>query len=117
MSYENIMVEIQGAVGVITLNRPKVYNALSMALMSELGQAITNFEQNPEIGCLLIKGSEKVFAAGADIGELANKSYADLSHSDFPYLRGDGWEVMDSRRKPTIAAVSGMALGGGVNWH
>lgn len=113
MSYENILVETQGAVGVITLNRPKVYNALSMALVSELGQAITTFEQDPEIGCLLIKGSEKVFAAGADISEMASKNYADLFHSDFPYIRGDGWEVMDTRRKPVIAAVSGMALGGG----
>ncbi|WP_404415392.1 enoyl-CoA hydratase [Marinospirillum sp.] len=113
MSYENILVETQAAVGVITLNRPKVHNALSIALISEVGQAVKAFEEDEAIGCILIKGSEKVFAAGADISEMASKEYADLFKSDFPYLKGDGWEVMESRRKPMIAAVSGMALGGG----
>ncbi|SFC29394.1 enoyl-CoA hydratase [Marinospirillum celere] len=113
MSYENIQVETQEAVGVITLDRPQVHNALSMALISEVGQAVKAFEEDEAIGCILIKGSEKVFAAGADISEMASKDYADLFKSDFPYLRGDGWEVMESRRKPMIAAVSGMALGGG----
>ncbi|MDR9468633.1 enoyl-CoA hydratase [Marinospirillum sp.] len=113
MSYENILVETKAAVGVITLNRPKVHNALSIALISEVGQAVKAFEEDEAIGCILIKGSEKVFAAGADISEMASKEYADLFKSDFPYLKGDGWEIMESRRKPMIAAVSGMALGGG----
>ena len=113
MAYEHILVETKGAVGVITLNRPKVYNALSMALISEVGQAITAFERDDTIGCLLIQGSEKVFAAGADIAEMANKEYAELFMSDFPNIPGDGWDVLESRRKPMIAAVSGMALGGG----
>lgn len=113
MAYEHILVATKGAVGVITLNRPKVYNALSMALIAEVGQAITAFERDNTIGCLLIQGSEKVFAAGADIAEMANKEYAELFMSDFPNLPGDGWDVLESRRKPMIAAVSGMALGGG----
>ncbi|SFW97869.1 enoyl-CoA hydratase-related protein [Marinospirillum alkaliphilum] len=113
MAYEHILVETKGAVGVITLNRPRVYNALSMALIAEVGQAITAFERDNTIGCLLIQGSEKVFAAGADIAEMANKEYAELFMSDFPNLPGDGWDALESRRKPMIAAVSGMALGGG----
>lgn len=113
MAYEHILVATKGAVGVITLNRPKVYNALSMALIAEVGQAITAFERDETIGCLLIQGSEKVFAAGADIAEMASKEYAELFMSDFPNLPGDGWDVLESRRKPMIAAVSGMALGGG----
>ena len=113
MAYENILVEKKGAVGVITLNRPKVYNALSMALISEVGQAVNSFEQDAEVGCLLIKGSEKVFAAGADISEMANKDFPELFAMNFPYVKGDGWEILESRRKPMIAAVSGMALGGG----
>lgn len=113
MTYENILVEKKGAVGVITLNRPKVYNALSMALISEVGQAVKSFEQDAEIGCLLIQGSEKVFAAGADIPEMASKDFPELFAMNFPYVKGDGWETLESRRKPMIAAVSGMALGGG----
>lgn len=113
MSYDNILVETKDAVGVITLNRPKVHNALSVALIREVGQAINAFEKDEAIGCMLIQGSEKVFAAGADISELVSQEYADLLTSDFPYMRGDGWELMESRRKPMIAAVSGMALGGG----
>ncbi|GLR64537.1 enoyl-CoA hydratase-related protein [Marinospirillum insulare] len=113
MAYENILVEKKGAVGVITLNRPKVYNALSMALIAEVGQAVNAFEQDAEVGCLLIQGSEKVFAAGADIPEMASKDFPELFAMNFPYVQGDGWEVLESRRKPMLAAVSGMALGGG----
>ncbi|WP_114416911.1 enoyl-CoA hydratase [Marinospirillum perlucidum] len=113
MSYENILVETNQGVGVITLNRPRVHNALSVALISEVGQAVDAFEQDESIGCILIRGSEKVFAAGADISEMASQEYVDLYKNDFPYLTGDGWEVMERRRKPMIAAVSGMALGGG----
>ncbi len=113
MTYENILVEKKGAVGVITLNRPKVYNALSMALIAEIGQAVSTFEQDAEVGCLLIQGSEKVFAAGADIAEMVNKDFPELFAMDFPYVQGAGWGVLESRRKPMIAAVSGMALGGG----
>lgn len=113
MAYENILVEKKGAVGVITLNRPKVYNALSMALIADVGHAVSAFEQDVEIGCLLIQGSEKVFAAGADISEMASKDFPELFATNFPYVKGDGWDVLESRRKPMIAAVSGMALGGG----
>ncbi len=113
MAYKNILVEKKGAVGVITLNRPKVYNALSMALIAEVGQAVTAFEQDAEVGCLLIQGSEKVFAAGADISEMASKDFPQLFAMNFPYVKGDGWDVLESRRKPMLAAVSGMALGGG----
>lgn len=113
MAYENILVEKKGAVGVITLNRPKVYNALSMALIAEVGQAVSEFERDEQIGCLLIQGSEKVFAAGADISEMADKDFSELYAMDFPYVKGDGWDILESRRKPMIAAVSGMALGGG----
>lgn len=113
MAYENILVEKKGAVGVITLNRPKVYNALSMALIAEVGQAVRAFEQDAQVGCLLIQGSEKVFAAGADIAEMAGKDFPELFAMGFPYVPGDGWDVLESRRKPMIAAVSGMALGGG----
>ena len=94
MAYENILVEKKGAVGVITLNRPKVYNALSIALIAEVGQAVSEFEQDAEIGCLLIQGSEKIFAAGADISEMAEKNFPELYALDFPYVKGDGWDVL-----------------------
>lgn len=113
MNYQYILVEQQQNVGVITLNRPQVYNALSMGLINEVGQAINAFEANPEIGCLLIQGSEQVFAAGADIGEMASQNFPELFAMNFPYVKGDGWEALENRRKPMLAAVSGLALGGG----
>ena len=113
MNYQNILAQQIGNVGVITLNRPQVYNALSRDLVAEIGQAITAFEANPEVGCLLMQGNEKVFAAGADISEMANASFAQLHALNFPYTPGHGWEALEQRRKSMLAAVSGLALGGG----
>ena len=110
MAYENIEVETHGHVGVIRLNRPKALNALSAALMAELGQAIDDFEADDQIGCLILTGSEKAFAAGADIKEMADKTYMDAYLGEFIT---DGWERIARCRKPIIAAVAGYALGGG----
>ncbi|KAA5607238.1 enoyl-CoA hydratase [Roseospira marina] len=110
MAYENILVETHGKVGVIILNRPKALNALSRGLMRELTQALDAFEANTDIGAIVLTGSEKAFAAGADIKEMANKSYMDAYMEDF--ITAD-WERATTCRKPVIAAVSGYALGGG----
>ena len=110
MSYENILVETRGRVGIITLNRPKALNALCDALIQELGQAIDAFEADEAIGCVVLTGSEKAFAAGADIKEMKDKDYAQVMSEDF--ITGD-WERVASMRKPIIAAVAGYALGGG----
>ena len=110
MSYENIIVERRGHVGLITLNRPKALNALCVALVDELGQAIKDFEQDDDIRALVVTGSEKAFAAGADIKEMADKDFKDVFLEDFIT---DDWEVLAKCRKPTIAAVAGYALGGG----
>jgi enoyl-CoA hydratase len=110
MAYENILVETQGAVGIVRLNRPKALNALCAALIAELGQALDAFEADPAIGCVVLTGSEKAFAAGADIKEMASKSYMDVYLSDFIT---QGWERVTTCRKPIVAAVSGYALGGG----
>ncbi len=110
MDYENILVEKRGAVGVISLNRPKALNALSSALMAELARALDEFETDTEVGAVVLTGSEKAFAAGADIKEMSNKSYMDAYLSDFVTT---GWERMTSFRKPVVAAVGGYALGGG----
>ena len=111
MAYEFINVRTEGEhVGVITLNRPKQLNALSPALMVELGQALKAFDADEAIGCIVITGSEKAFAAGADIGAMASYSFADVYRDD--YITRD-WETIRSIRKPVIAAVSGFALGGG----
>ena len=83
MAYENIIVETRGRVGLIRLNRPQALNALNRALMSELGQAIAAFEADTNIGCMVITGSEKAFAAGADIKEMADKDFADAFFGDF----------------------------------
>ena len=96
--------------GVITLNRPKQLNALNSQLMVELGQALKAFDADPAIGCMILTGSEKSFAAGADIGAMASYSFADVYRDD--YITRD-WETIRSIRKPVIAAVSGFALGGG----
>jgi len=108
--YESILVRSEGRVGLITLNRPKQLNALNDALMDELGAALKAFDADPEIGCIVLSGSEKAFAAGADIGAMANYSFADAYKGD--YITRN-WEAMRSIRKPIIAAVSGFALGGG----
>ena len=111
MNYEMITVRTEAdKVGIITLNRPKQLNALNDQLMNELGAALQAFEADPAIGCMIITGSEKAFAAGADIGAMANLSFADAYKSDFITRN---WELIRNIRKPVIAAVSGFALGGG----
>ncbi len=110
MAYENIIAEKKGAVGVITLNRPKALNALSAGLITDLGAALDDFEADAEIGCIVVTGSEKAFAAGADIKEMAGFSYMDAYKADFITK---GWERLAHCRKPVIAAVAGYALGGG----
>lgn len=110
MAYENIEVETQGHVGVVRLNRPKAMNALCDALVGELGQALDAFEADENIGSIVLTGSEKAFAAGADIKEMADKSYMDAYLSDFITV---GWERVTTCRKPVVAAVAGYALGGG----
>ena len=111
MSYEFINVHTEAdKVGVITLNRPKQLNALSPDLMVELGAALATFVADPAIGCIIITGSEKAFAAGADIGAMATYGFADVYKND--YITKN-WETIRSIRKPVIAAVSGFALGGG----
>ena len=111
MNYEVITVRTEaGKVGIITLNRPKQLNALNDQLMTELGNALKAFDADPAIGCMIITGSEKAFAAGADIGAMASYSFADVYKGDFITRN---WELIRSVRKPVIAAVSGFALGGG----
>src|SRR5215469_16174466 len=110
MTFENILVETRGRVGLITLNRPKALNALNDALMDELGEALRAFDSDENIGTIVITGSEKAFAAGADIGMMATYSYMDVYKGD--YITRN-WETIRTIRKPIIAAVSGFALGGG----
>jgi len=111
MNYELINVRTEAdKVGIITLNRPKQLNALNDQLMTELGTALKAFDADPAIGCMIITGSEKAFAAGADIGAMASYTFADVYKSD--YITRN-WEQIRLIRKPVIAAVSGFALGGG----
>ncbi len=110
MAYEYILVENRGPVGLITLNRPKALNALCAGLIVELGQALDKMEADDAIGAIVLTGSEKAFAAGADIKEMAGKDYMDVYLQDFITK---GWERVTTCRKPVIAAVSGYALGGG----
>jgi enoyl-CoA hydratase len=111
MSYEFITTRIEAdQVAVITLNRPKQLNALNGQLMDELGQALQGFDADASIGCIVITGSEKAFAAGADITAMAKLSFADAYKGDFITRN---WETIRNVRKPVIAAVSGFALGGG----
>ena len=110
MAYANIIVEARGPVGLITLNRPQAMNALNQALMSELSAAVDAFEADDAIGCMVITGSEKAFAAGADIKEMQPKGYMDVYLGDFITAN---WERVARCRKPVIAAVAGYALGGG----
>lgn len=109
MTYQNILVETRGNVGLITLNRPEALNALSSALVSEIGLALKAFETDRAIGCIVLTGSQKAFAAGADIKELKDKTYPDTYLDDFL----SSWEDIGKCRKPVIAAVAGFALGGG----
>ena len=110
MAYECILTESVSGVGVITLNRPDALNAFNNTLMNELTDAVKKFEADDTIGCLIITGSEKAFAAGADIKEMASKDYIDVFKEEFITAN---WEEASRARKPVIAAVSGYALGGG----
>jgi enoyl-CoA hydratase len=110
MGYENILVEPRGKVGLITLNRPKALNALNDALMDELGMALKAFDADEGIGAIVITGSEKAFAAGADIGMMASYTFMDVYKGE--YITRN-WETIRTIRKPVIAAVAGFALGGG----
>ena len=109
-TFENILVETRGRVGLVTLNRPKQLNALNDALMEELGAALKAFDADDAIGAVVLTGSAKAFAAGADIGAMAKWSYMEVYKSDYITRT---WETLCSVRKPVIAAVGGFALGGG----
>jgi enoyl-CoA hydratase len=109
MAYETIIVETRDAVGIITLNRPKALNALNAQLIDELNYALSEYEENVPIGCVIIAGSDKAFAAGADIREMKDKSFTDVYLGNFL----SAWDRVSEFRKPMIAAVSGYCLGGG----
>lgn len=110
MTYENILVETRGAVGLIALNRPQALNALSTALMRELAAALAAFEADDTVGAVVLTGSERAFAAGADIKEMQDKAWPGTYLADF--ITAD-WEHVTRCRKPIVAAVAGFALGGG----
>ena len=110
MAPENILVETRGRVGLVTLNRPKVLNALNDSLMNELGDALAAFDADEAIGAIVITGNDKAFAAGADIGAMKDRSFRDVYMGQ--YITRN-WERMRSIRKPVMAAVAGYALGGG----
>src|SRR6266700_8137045 len=108
--FSNILLERRGPVGIVTLNRPQALNALNAALIAELGAAFDDLEADPAIGAIVLTGSDKAFAAGADIKEMADKTYMQAYQEDFITR---GWERVAQCRKPVIAAVAGFALGGG----
>jgi len=108
--YNNILVERRGRIGLITLHRPQALNALNAALVTELGAALDDLEADPAIAAIVLTGSEKAFAAGADIKEMADKTYMQAYAEDFITR---GWERVAQCRKPVVAAVAGFALGGG----
>ncbi len=110
MAYETILVDTKGAVGLITLNRPEALNALNTQLVTELGAALAEFEADDSIGAIVLTGSQKAFAAGADIKEMQSKTFMDVYKEDFITRN---WEDVTRCRKPVIAAVAGYALGGG----
>jgi enoyl-CoA hydratase len=110
MAFENIIVEQKNAIGIITLNRPKALNALCQTLMDELTLAVDQFETDPSVRVIVLTGSEKAFAAGADIKEMAGKTFVEAYQEDFITKN---WERITTARKPVIAAVAGFALGGG----
>src|SRR5258706_5170614 len=110
MTYQNILVRTEGAVGIVTLNRPHALNALNSPMMDELSAVLDGFEADDSIRCVIITGSEKAFAAGADITEMAGKNFAEVYTQDFITRN---WERVAHTRKPVIAAVAGYALGGG----
>jgi enoyl-CoA hydratase len=110
MSFEMIRVEQRGAVGLITLDRPKALNALCDQLFTELGEALHAYDEDPSIGCIVLTGSDKAFAAGADIKEIQGKTFQDVFQEEFITRK---WEEVTKLRTPVIAAVAGYALGGG----
>ncbi len=110
MTYQNILVKTENGIAVVTLNRPQTLNALNSQLMDELSHAIDGFEADDKIRCVIITGSEKAFAAGADITEMTSKKFVDVYQRDFI---SKNWERVARARKPVIAAVAGFALGGG----
>ena len=110
MAYDCILTETDGPVAIITLNRPDALNAFNRQLMDELTDAVRKYDADPDIGCMVITGSEKAFAAGADIKELADKDYVGAMMED---LITANWEETARARKPVVAAVAGYALGGG----
>ena len=110
MSYENIISETRGKVGLITLNRPKAMNALNDSLIDEIGAALDGFEADANIGCIVLTGSDKAFAAGADIGAMAGWDFMDVYKANYI---SRNWDRIARCRKPIIAAVAGFALGGG----
>jgi enoyl-CoA hydratase len=109
-AYQHLIVETRGPVGLVTLNRPQALNALSAPLIAELVRALDGFESDEAIGSVVITGSDKAFAAGADIKEMQSKGYMDVYLADFITV---GWQRVSHCRKPVIAAVAGFALGGG----
>jgi len=109
MSTQTIIVERRGRVGIVRLNRPQALNALNATLRNELLSAVEAFDADADVGCILITGSDKAFAAGADIKEMADKSYIDIFRADY----AADYERLTRVRKPLIAAVAGFALGGG----
>ena len=109
MAFSTLLVETRGEVGLITLNRPQALNALNSELLAEMNEALDGFDRDPSIGCIVITGSERAFAAGADIKEMASLTYPGTYIDDF----FAGWDRVAARRKPMIAAVAGFALGGG----
>jgi enoyl-CoA hydratase len=113
MSYQNILCETRGPVGILILNRPERRNALSTGLMREVVQALAEWETDDAIGAIVLMGNDKAFAAGADIQEMQDQTFAAQFLNDFPEGRGGAWTRVSAMRKPIIAAVSGYALGGG----
>jgi enoyl-CoA hydratase len=109
MTYETILVETRGNVGLVTLNRPKALNALNAVLIDELGQAVGAMDENPKIGCVVLTGAEKAFAAGADIKEMASLDSIEAFLKDY----GSALDRLARVRKPIVAAVAGYCLGGG----
>ena len=109
MAYQTILVETRGRVGLIRLNRPQALNALNGALLAELGDAVDQFDADANIGCMVITGSDKAFAAGADIKEMADKTFIEAFLDNLAAT----WDRVAHARKPVIAAVAGFALGGG----
>ncbi len=109
MAYETVLVETRNAVGLVTLNRPKALNALNAQVIAEIERALTAFDADAAVAAVVITGSEKAFAAGADIKEMMGRDFADAYNSDFI----GAWGRIAQHRKPVIAAVAGYALGGG----